>query len=141
MCWMLLPNLLLATGRPRSSNIFGRWVCQHLFGLNCPPSSRSWLAGSMRSGRGCMPSQGLLLSRAPSYARIMMVHTHRACCRALLSLALGWQEHAPFVLLPAWGRHLPIEMGRFLSMAFVAHDCPRMHLGQERQLCFRVSCC
>ena len=28
------------------------------------------------------------------------------CTRALLLLALGWQEHALFVLLPAWGSHI-----------------------------------
>ena len=75
MSWMLLPSLLLATGRPRSLNIFGHWVCQRLLLLMllCPltrtASLSSLLASSMRSGRGCMPPQGLLLPRAPSYAR------------------------------------------------------------------------
>ncbi len=75
MSWMLLPSLLLATGRPRSLNIFGDWVCQRLLLLMllCPltrtASPLSLLASSMRSGRGCMPPQGLLLPRAPSYAR------------------------------------------------------------------------
>ena len=73
MCWMLLPSVLVVTGRPRSSKIFGLpALLPMLLGcqLTSSASPMSLLASNMMSGRSCMPPQGRLLPRAPSYACI-----------------------------------------------------------------------
>ena len=136
-------QLLLATGRARSSNILVIGCQHHLLlmlwcQLTSPASPISLLASNTRSGRGCMPPQGLLLPRTPSYAYITG-GLHASGLFQSPTFTCPWVAGACAVCFASGlGLHLPIERGRRLHMACVAHVCPLcpgMHLVMRGSTC------
>ena len=145
MFWMPLPGLLLAAGRPKSSGIFGLWVCQHpllmmaQFPLTIPAFVQSLLASIMRSGKDCTFPGGL---RLPEGHDLCTYHRWSARIGPVSQpnhLALSDKSLRRLFRFRLGAHSLPVKMGRRLRMARVAHVCPLcpgMHLGDERHYVF-----